>query len=91
MHDYNAVLHDLHVTLSSYTLFSMEELSYVVTKNFVACVPVGFYYFFFTVAHFHLVGRSLLAVSISHFLTAVMNFYVFLPTKFISSVFNHSF
>ena len=48
-------------------------------------------FFFFTVAYFHLVGRSLLAVSISRFLTATMNFYVFLPTKFISSVFNHSF
>ena len=33
----------------------MEELSYVLTKNFVACVPVRFY--FFHTAHFHLAGR----------------------------------
>ena len=33
----------------------MEELSYVLTKNFVACVPVRFY--FFHTAHFHLDGR----------------------------------
>ena len=33
----------------------MEELSYVLTKNFVACVPVRFY--FSHTAHFHLDGR----------------------------------
>ena len=33
----------------------MEELSYVPTKNFVACVPVRFY--FSHTAHFHLAGR----------------------------------
>ena len=33
----------------------MEELSYVLTKNFVACVPVRFY--FFHTAHFLLAGR----------------------------------
>ena len=33
----------------------MEELSYVLTKNFVACVPVRFY--FFHTAHFHFAGR----------------------------------
>ena len=33
----------------------MEELSYVPTKNFVACVPVRFY--FSHTAHFHLDGR----------------------------------
>ena len=42
----------------------MEELSYVITKDFVSCFHVRFY--FFTAAHFHL------AVSISHFLTAAM-------------------
>ena len=36
-------------------------------------------------------GRPLLAgASISHFLTAALNFYVFLPTKFVSSVFSNS-
>jgi len=32
-----------------------EELSYVLTKNFVACVPFAFN--FVTAAHFHLAGR----------------------------------
>ena len=39
---------------------------------------------FFTAAHFHL-----LAASISHCLRAALNFHVFLPTKFVSFVFNH--
>ena len=46
--------------------------------------------FMFTVAHFHLAGRSLLGASISHFLTAALNFHVFLPRKFVSFVFNNS-
>ena len=46
--------------------------------------------FMFTVAHFHLAGRSLLGASISHFLTAPLNFHVFLPTKFVSFIFNDS-
>ena len=32
----------------------MEKMLYVLTKNFVACVPVRF--FFLTAAHFHLAG-----------------------------------
>ena len=47
----------------------MEELSYVLAKDFVFCVHVHFY--FFTAAHFHL------AASISHFLTAAMKFSCF--------------
>ena len=42
----------------------MEELSHVLTKDFVSCVHVRCYSF--TAAHFHL------AASISHFLTAAM-------------------
>ena len=42
----------------------MEELSYVLTKDFVSCVH--FHFYFFTVAHFQL------AASISHFLTVAM-------------------
>ena len=53
----------------------MEELSYVLAKDFVFCVHVHFY--MFTTAHFHP------AASISHFLTAAMKFHVFLPTKFV--------
>ena len=58
----------------------MEELSYVLTKDFVFCVHVHFY--FFTTAHFHLTA------SISHFLTAAMKFSCFssneirLPSSF---------
>ena len=42
----------------------MEELSYVLTKDFVSCVHVRFY--FFTAAYFHL------AASICHFLTTAI-------------------
>ena len=58
----------------------MEELSYVLTKDFVSCVHVCFC--FFTAAHFHL------AASISHFLTTAMKFSCFssseirLPSSF---------
>ena len=45
---------------------------------------------FFTAPHFHLAGRSFLTTSISHCLTAALDFHVFLPTKFVSFVFNHS-
>ena len=45
---------------------------------------------FFTAPHSHLAGRSLLAGSISHCLTAALDFHVFLPTKLVSFVFNHS-
>ena len=40
-------------------------MSYVLTKDFVACVPVS--HFFLTAAHFYLAGFSLLTASISHF------------------------
>ena len=57
----------------------MEELSYVLTEDFVSCVHARFY--FFTAALFHL------AANISHFLTAAIpplwNFHVFLSTKFV--------
>ena len=39
---------------------------------------------FFTGPHLHLAGRSVLAASISHFLTVSLNFHVFLPTRFVS-------
>ena len=58
----------------------MEELSHVLTKDFISCVHVRFY--FFTAAHFHL------AANISHFLTAAMKFSCFssneirLPSSF---------
>ena len=45
---------------------------------------------FSTGPHLHLDGCSSLAASLSHFLTAALNFHVFLPTKFVSFVFSHS-
>ena len=61
----------------------MEELSYVLTQYFVSCVHVRFYFSLPLIF-------TLLAASISHCLTAALNFHVFLPTKFVSFVFNHS-
>ena len=57
----------------------MEELLYVFTQYFVSCVHVCFYFS-------PLLIFTLLAASISHFLTAALNFHVFLPMKFVSLV-----
>ena len=59
----------------------MEESSYVLTQYFVSCVLVRFYFSLPLIF-------TLLAASISNFLTAALNFHVFLPTKFVSFVFN---
>ena len=61
----------------------MKELSYVLTKYFVSCVHVRFYFSLPLIF-------TLRAASISHFLTAALNFSVFLPTIFVSFVFNNS-
>ena len=61
----------------------MEELSYVLTQYSVSSVHVGFYFSLLLIF-------TLLAASISHCLTAALNFHVFIPTKFVSFVFNHS-
>ena len=61
----------------------MEELSYVLTQYFVSCVHVRFYFSLQLIF-------TLLVASISHCLTAALNFHVFLPTKFVSFVFNRS-
>ena len=45
LHNYYAILQEQNVKLPSYPLCFMEELSYVPTKNFVAFVPVRFYFF----------------------------------------------
>ena len=69
-------------TSQSHIIF-MEESSYVLTQYFVSCVNVLFYF------SLPLIFTSL-AASISHFLTAALNFLVFLPTKFVSFVFNNT-
>ena len=48
-------------------------MSYELTKDFVACVPVRF--LFFIAAHFYLAGFSLLTPSISSFLTELHSRY----------------
>ena len=55
----------------------MEELSYVLTQYFVSCVHVRFYFSLPLIF-------TLLAASISHFLTAAWNLQVFLSSKFVS-------
>ena len=57
----------------------MEELSYVLTQYFFSCVHVRFYISLPLIF-------TLLAASISHSLTAALNFHVFVPTKFVSFV-----
>ena len=54
----------------------------------IFCLQCSCSLLFFTAAHFHFAGG--VATSISHCLTAALNFHVFLPTKFVSFVFNHS-
>ena len=82
LHDYNAVLFDQNVNLPSYTLFIWRNCL-CAYQQFVSCVHVRFYFSLYLII-------TLLAASISHFLTAALNFYVFLPTKFVSFVFNNS-
>ena len=71
------------------TLFCRTKTSnFLVTHYFyggiVSCaVHVRLY---FSLPHIF----TLLAASISHCLTAALNFHVFIPTKFVSFVFNHS-
>ena len=60
----------------------MEELSYVLTQYFVFCVHVRFCFSLPLIF-------TLLASTISLCFTAALNFHVFLPTKFVSFVFNH--
>ena len=48
---------------------------------FVSCVHIRFYFSLPLIF-------TLLAASISHFLTIALNFHVFLPAKFVSFVFN---
>ena len=73
----------LNPQTSQLHIIFMEELSYVLTQCFVSCVHVRFYFSLPVIF-------TLLAASISHCLTAALNFHVFLPTKFVSFVFNHS-
>ena len=43
VHFFAFVLHDHSVKLSSYTFYG-KQVSYVLTKDFVACVPVRFFF-----------------------------------------------
>ena len=68
---------------SQLLIIFIEELSCVLTQYFVSCVHVRFYFSLQLIF-------TLLAASISHFLTPALNFHVFLPTKFVSFVFSNS-
>ena len=54
----------------------------MLTQYFVSCVHVRYYFSLPLIF-------TLLATSISHFLTAALNLDVFLPTKFVSFVFSN--
>ena len=86
LHDYNAVLYDYNVKLPSYTLFLWRNCR-ICLPNILS--PVFMFAFIFHCPSFS--PCSLLPASISHCLTAALNFHVFLPRKFVSFVFNHSF
>ena len=77
LHNFNTVLYEQNVKPPSYTLFFGSL--YVLTQYFVSCVP-GCFYFSLPLIF------TLLVASISHFLTAALNFHVFLSTKFVSLV-----
>ena len=76
------------------TLFCRTKSSnFLVTHYFYGGIVVCAYPIFClpcSCPHFHLAGCSLLGAGISHCLTAALNCHVFLPTKFVSFVFNHS-
>ena len=58
----------------------MEELSYVLTNNFVPCVPVRLFF------HYRSFSPCW-PLAFLIFLPLLWNFHVFLPTKFVSFVF----
>ena len=93
LHVQHAFCLSLPLFCTTTTLFCWTKSSnFLVTHYFYGGIFVSAYpifcllcsclLLFFTAFHFHLAGRSLLAASISHCLTAALNFYVFLPTKF---------
>ena len=101
LHVQHAFCLSLPLFCTTTTLFCRTKTSnFLVTHYFYGGIVVCAYpifcllcscsLLFFTAPHFHLAGRSLLAASISHCLTAALNFHVFLSTKFVSFVFNHS-
>ena len=78
------------------TLFCTTKTSkFLVTHYFYGGIIVCAYQYFVSCVHvqFHfspLLNFTLLAARISHFLTAALNFHVFLPTKFVFFGFNNS-
>ena len=94
--DFWAIL--VHGSSTTQPILSMWILIYSFDTYYVwaACVDTRYFYggivssvhvrFYFSLPLIF----TLLAASISHCLTAALNFHVFLPTKFVSFVFNHS-
>ena len=81
----NAVLCDLNVKRPRYALFLWRSCRMCMLTQyfFFSCLHVRFYFSLPLIF-------TLLAASISHFLTAALNSHVFLPTKNVSFVFNNS-
>ena len=83
-HDYNAVCTTKTSNfLVAHYFWRKNRRMCLPMQNFVSCVHVRFYFSLPLIF-------TLLAASISHFLTAALNFHVFLPTKFVSFVFSNS-
>ena len=95
LHVQHAFCLSLPLFCTTTTLFCRTKTSnFLVTHYFYGGIVVCAYpifcflcpcsLLFFTGPHLHLAGRSVLAASISHFLTVSLNFHVFLPTRFVS-------
>ena len=94
-------LHVQHAFCLSLPLFCTPTTLFCRTKTSNFLVTHYFYrgnvltHYFFSWVHVRFYFSlplifTLLAASISHCLTAALNYHVFLPTKFVSFVFNHS-
>ena len=91
LHVQHAFCLSLPLFCTTATLFCRTKTSdFLVTHYFYGGIVVCAYPIFCLLCSCSLLFFTLLAVSISHCLTTALNFHVFLPTKFVSFVFNHS-
>ena len=94
LHVQHAFCLSLSLFCTTATLFCRTKTSrFLVTHYFCGRIVVCAYPIFCLLCScslFFSLIFTLLATSISHCLTAALNFHVFLPTKFVCFVFNHS-
>ena len=94
LHVQHAFCLSLPLFCTTTTLFCRTKTSnFLVTHYFYGGIVVCAYPIFCLLCScslFFSLIFTLLATSISHCLTAALNFHVFLPTKFVCFVFNHS-